>query len=96
MGDQSGGIEFEHGGVAGSANHRGPILLASHAGMFVRMYRLTKDSLFLNMARAAAMEDAFVDFKRESLPHWDSMNNGAGPIHIMLGRWDGLTPQLFA
>ncbi len=39
------GLSFEHGGgVAGSANHRGPILLASHAGMFVRMYRLTKDS----------------------------------------------------
>lgn len=75
------GLSFEHGGVAGSANHRGPILLASHAGMFVRMYRLTKDSLFLNMARAAAIgRDAFVDFKTGVASYyWDSMNNGAGP-----------------
>ena len=75
------GLSFEHGGVAGSANHRGPILLASHAGMFVRMYGLTKDSLFLNMARAAAIgRDAFVDLKTGVASYyWDSMNNGAGP-----------------
>lgn len=75
------GLSFEHGGVAGSANHRGPILLASHAGMFVRMYALTKDSLFLNMARAAAIgRDAFVDMKTGVASYyWDSMNNGAGP-----------------
>lgn len=76
------GLSFEHGGVAGSANHRGPILLASHAGMFVRMYALTKDSLFLNMARAAAIgRDAFVDPKTGVASYyWDSMNNGAGPF----------------
>lgn len=76
------GLSFEHGGVAGSANHRGPILLASHAGMFVRMYALTKDSLFLNMARAAAIgRDAFVDPKTGVTSYyWDSMNNGAGPF----------------
>lgn len=75
------GLSFEHGGVVGSANHRGPILLASHAGMFVRMYALTKDSLFLNMARAAAIgRDAFVDLKTGVASYyWDSMNNGAGP-----------------
>lgn len=76
------GLSFEHGGTAGSANHRGPILLASHAGMFVRMYSLTSDSLFLNMARAAAIgRDAFVDFKTGVASYyWDSMNGGAGPF----------------
>lgn len=75
------GLSFEHGGVVGSANHRGPILLASHAGMFIRMYSLTKDSLFLNMARAAAIgRDAFVDPETGVASYyWDSMNNGAGP-----------------
>lgn len=75
------GLNFEHGGVAGSANHRGPILLASHAGMFVRMFTMTQDSLFLNMARAAAIgRDAFVDWTTGVASYyWDSMNNGAGP-----------------
>lgn len=75
------GLSFEHGGMLGSANHRGPILLASHAGMFVRMFMLTRDSLFLNMARAAALgRDAFVD-KATSVAsyYWDTMNKGAGP-----------------
>lgn len=75
------GLSFEHGGILGSANHRGPILLASHAGMFVRMYGMTGDSLFLDMARAAAIgRDAFVDMKTGVASYyWDSMNNGAGP-----------------
>lgn len=75
------GLSFEHGGTLGSANHRGPILLASHAGMFVRMFTITRDSLFLNMARAAALgRDAFVD-KGTSVAsyYWDVMNKGAGP-----------------
>lgn len=76
------GLSFEHGGIIGSANHRGPILLASHAGMFVRMYTLTGDSLFLNMARTAAIgRDAFVDMKTGVASYyWDSMNDGAGPF----------------
>lgn len=76
------GLGFEHGGVIGSANHRGPILLASHAGMFIRLYSMTSDSLFLNMARAAAIgRDAFVDMKTGVASYyWDSMNNGAGPF----------------
>ncbi|MBO9633044.1 MAG: glycerophosphoryl diester phosphodiesterase [Chitinophagaceae bacterium] len=75
------GLSFEHGGILGSANHRGPILLASHAGMFVRLFGLTKDSLFLNMARAAALgRDAFVDsITSVASYYWDVMNNGAGP-----------------
>jgi len=75
------GLSFEHGGVIGSANHRGPILLASHAGMFVRLFALTKDSLFLDMARAAALgRNAFVDTTTGVASYyWDVMNKGAGP-----------------
>ncbi len=75
------GLSFEHGGTFGSANKRGPILLASHAGMFVRMFSLTKDSLFLHMARAAALgRDAFVDSATGVASYyWDVMNKGAGP-----------------
>lgn len=75
------GLSFEHGGSLGSANYRGPILLASHAGMFVRMFALTGDSLFLNMARAGALgRDAFVDPQTSVASYyWDVMNKGAGP-----------------
>lgn len=76
------GLSFEHGGVVGSANHHGPILLASHAGMFIRMFSLSKDSLFLTMSRAAAWgRDAFVDQKTGVASYyWDAMNKGAGPF----------------
>lgn len=75
------GLGFEHGGTIGSANPSGPILLASHAGMFVRMFALTKDSLFLTMARAAALgRDAFVDSATGVASYyWTNMNKGAGP-----------------
>jgi hypothetical protein len=75
------GLSFEHGGSFGSATLRGPILLASHAGLFVRMFSLTKDSLFLTMARAAALgRDAFVDPTTSVASYyWDIMNRGAGP-----------------
>lgn len=45
------GLSVEH--IRGTASG-GPILLSSHAGLFVRMYQLTRDELFLDMARAAA------------------------------------------
>ncbi|HTN38391.1 MAG TPA: hypothetical protein VL053_15025 [Arachidicoccus sp.] len=76
------GLSFEHGGAIGSANKRGPILLASHAGSFVRMFQYTGDSLFINMARAAALgRDAFVDSATSVASYyWDDMNKGAGPF----------------
>ncbi|WP_313533499.1 glycerophosphoryl diester phosphodiesterase [Sphingobacterium athyrii] len=76
------GLGFEHGGIMGSANHHGPILLSSHAGLFVRLYAQTKDSLLLNMARAAAWgRDAFVDANTGVASYyWDAMNKGAGPF----------------
>lgn len=75
------GLSFEHGGIFGSANRQGPILLASHAGLFIRMYQLTKDRIFADMARAAAIgRDAFVDGKTSVASYyWNAMNKGAGP-----------------
>ncbi|HEY0272812.1 MAG TPA: glycerophosphoryl diester phosphodiesterase, partial [Chitinophaga sp.] len=75
------GLSFEHGGTMGSANSAGPILLASHAGMFVRMFGLTHDSVFLDMARAAAWgRDAFVDQQTQVASYyWRAMDHGAGP-----------------
>lgn len=75
------GLSFEHGGSFGSATLRGPILLASHAGMFIRMFAITQDSIFLTMARAAALgRDAFVDPSTSVASYyWDVMNRGAGP-----------------
>ncbi len=74
------GLSFEHGGNVGSANNGGPILLASHAGLFVRIYELTHDSVYLNMARAAALgRDAFVDQKTSVASYyWSKMNAGPG------------------
>ena len=75
------GLSYEHGGIIGSTNLHGPILLASHAGMFVRMSALTGDSLLLDMARAAAIgRDAFVDDETAVASYyWAAMNRGAGP-----------------
>lgn len=74
------GLHFEHGGTIGSSNTRGPILLASHAGMFLRLFSLTQDSLFLDMGRAVANgRDAFVDPKTGMASYyWDGFNRGAG------------------
>ena len=75
------GLSFEHGGLMGSAQRHGPIQLASHAGLFVRMFKLTKDSLFIDMARAAAIgRDAFVDSATSVASYyWETMDRGAGP-----------------
>jgi hypothetical protein len=76
------GLSFEHGGTLGSANDAGPILLASHTGMFIRMYELTHDSIFLDMGRSAAIgRDAFVDSATSVASYyWVTMNKGAGPF----------------
>lgn len=74
------GLSFEHGGTVGSANTLGPILLPSHAGLFVRIYQITKDKIYLQMARAAALgRDAFVDKKTNVASYyWAAMNAGPG------------------
>ena len=76
------GLSNEHGGSIGSANNRGPILLASHTGLFVRMAHLTGELLYLNMARAAALgRDAFVDPETNVASYyWSTMDSGPGPF----------------
>ncbi|WP_374164221.1 glycerophosphoryl diester phosphodiesterase [Arcticibacter sp. MXS-1] len=75
------GLSFEHGGIFGSANREGPILLCSHAPLFIRMFAITGEPLFADMARAAALgRDAFVDEKTSVASYyWLAMNKGAGP-----------------
>jgi hypothetical protein len=75
------GLSFEHGGIMGSAQRHGPIQLASHAGLFVRAFQHTQDSMFIDMARAAAIgRDAFVDSATSVASYyWQAMNKGAGP-----------------
>jgi len=76
------GLPFEHGGCMGSAARSGPILLASHAAMFVKMYELTGDKLFLDMARAGALgRDAFVNPQSHVASYyWFRFDNGPGPF----------------
>jgi hypothetical protein len=75
------GLSFEHGGIFGSANRNGPIQLCSHAGLFIRMFQLTKEPIFADMARAGAIgRDAFVDQKTSVASYyWQTMNKGSGP-----------------
>lgn len=75
------GLSFEHGGILGSANTQGPIQLCSHAGLFIRMFQLTKEPVFRDMARAGAIgRDAFVDSATSVASYyWIAMNKGAGP-----------------
>ncbi|MGC3945814.1 MAG: glycerophosphoryl diester phosphodiesterase [Chryseolinea sp.] len=75
------GLSFEHGGIMGSAQRHGPIQLASHTGLFVRIFQMTGDSLLLNMARAGAIgRDAFVEPSTSVASYyWQAMNKGSGP-----------------
>jgi len=75
------GLSYEHGGTFGSTNGAGPILLASHAGMFIRMHQLTGEPLFRDLARAGALaRDAFLDPETQVASYyWLRMNAGAGP-----------------
>ena len=60
------GLGFEHGGSIGSASNGGPILLASHTGMFVRIAQITGNPFFAELARAAAWgRDAHVNSKNK-------------------------------
>ncbi len=67
------GLGVEH--IRGTAALRGPILLTSYAGLFVRMHEETKDPVFLTMARAAARgRQAFVGEQTGvSVYYWDSL-----------------------
>lgn len=73
------GLSFEHGGSMGSATVNGPILLASHAGLFLRVHQMTGEPIFRDMARSAAVaREAFND-PATSLAdyYWEGMNADA-------------------
>jgi hypothetical protein len=74
------GLVYEHGGTFGSTNRNGPILLLSHAGYFIRMFQLTGEPLFRDLARAGALgRDAFVDPKTNVASYyWTRMDDGPG------------------
>jgi hypothetical protein len=74
------GLGFEHGGLMGSAVNNGPILLASHAGLFLRVFQMTGETLFRDLARSAAVgREAFVDpATRVASYYWRSLDAGAG------------------
>lgn len=76
------GLNFEHGGSTGSAAKSGPILLTSHCGLFVRMAQTARDSLFLDMARTAALgRDAFLNPQtRIATYYWTQFDRGPGPF----------------
>lgn len=55
--------------------------MASHAGLFIRMYQLTNERIFADLARSAAWgRDAFVEPKTSVASYyWRVMNQGSGP-----------------
>ncbi|AWI09453.1 glycerophosphoryl diester phosphodiesterase [Ereboglobus luteus] len=74
------GLAFEHGGTIGTASGSGPILLASYAGLFIRMAGITGEPLFRDLARAAVLgRDAFLHPKTQAATYyWLHVNAGPG------------------
>jgi hypothetical protein len=74
------GLSFEHGGSFGSAVTRGPILLSSYAGLFIRVAALTGEPLFRDLARAAMLaRDAFLHPGTQVASYyWSTMHGGPG------------------
>ena len=76
------GLSFEHGGSMGSAVPAGPILLSCHCPYFLRLYSVTGDEIFRDMARLAAHgRDAFVNNETGVASYyWVSFDKGASPF----------------
>ena len=76
------GLCFEHGGSTGSASQSGPILLTSHCGLYTRLAGITGDSLFLDLARTAAIaREEFLDPKTKiATYYWSQFDRGPGPF----------------
>ncbi|MEN3609052.1 hypothetical protein AAH979_05830 [Plantactinospora sp. ZYX-F-223] len=82
------GLSYERSGYTGSARWAGPILLASHAGAFVRFFQLTGDVHFLDLARAAARgRDAFVGASSGIPSYYWSAGNGGDSVYPWHGWW---------
>ncbi|MFC3197720.1 glycerophosphoryl diester phosphodiesterase [Parapedobacter deserti] len=73
------GLSVEH--INGTASSAGPILISSFTSLFVRIYELTGESLFLDMARAGSRgRHAFIDpYSSMTTYYWDRLPTlGAG------------------
>ncbi|GGG88159.1 hypothetical protein GCM10007415_22660 [Parapedobacter pyrenivorans] len=72
------GLSVEH--INGTASGAGPILISSYAGLFVRIYEQTGESLFLDMARAASRgRHAFNDEPSgQAIYYWTRVVNPKG------------------
>lgn len=68
------GLGVEH--PQGSAPGSGPILITSFTGLFIRLHELTKDAVFLDMARGAARgRHAFMDPESgQTVYYWKDVN----------------------
>lgn len=76
------GLCFEHGGSTGSATKSGPILLTSHCGLYTRLAAMTGDSLFVNLARTAAIarEEFLNPDTKIATYYWSQFDRGPGPF----------------
>lgn len=76
------GLCFEHGGSTGSATKSGPILLTSHCGLYTRLAAITGDSLFVDLARTAAIarEEFLHPDTKIATYYWSQFNRGPGPF----------------
>jgi hypothetical protein len=68
------GLSVEH--IKGTADSAGPILISSFTGLFVRLYELTNETLFLDMARGAARgRNAFMDAgSGQTIYYWNDVD----------------------
>lgn len=76
------GLCFEHGGSTGSATKSGPILLTSHCGLYTRLAAMTGDSLFVDLARTAAIarEEFLHPDTKIATYYWSQFDRGPGPF----------------
>lgn len=76
------GLCFEHGGSTGSATKSGPILLTSHCELYTRLAAMTGDSLFVDLARTAAIarEEFLHPDTKIATYYWSQFDRGPGPF----------------
>lgn len=76
------GLCFEHGGSTGSATKSGSILLTSHCGLYTRLAAMTGDSLFVDLARTAAIarEEFLNPDTKIATYYWSQFDRGPGPF----------------
>ena len=81
-------MNYEHAGFTGSVNSNGPITIASHAGCFLRMFEITKDTFFRDLAKYAARgRDAYVDPQTSMVSYYWISGDTAGEGYPWHGWW---------